>query len=106
MYKNKYLVFITTLLLLVFLIACSRTEVEGPDYELQLKAEPQGAGKVNTSMSSLSNEVTLEAKADDGYVFQVWMEDGKVVSSEAVYRFAHIEDKVLTAVFKAVSEND
>lgn len=46
---------------------------------------------------------TLTATPNDGYVFYQWMEDGGVVSTDAVYSFTVMTDRTLTARFKTAN---
>ena len=105
MAKKVYSLLIFMLLLVLVLSACSRVEVEGPEYELRLSTEPVGAGRVTQSSDSTSNKVTLEAIPDEGFEFKAWLEDGAEVSSEPLYKFAHTEDRRLTALFVEAAVN-
>ena len=49
-------------------------------------------------------ECTIMAIANDGYVFQYWLEGGEVVSVDASYTFTVEGDRNLTAVFAEESE--
>ncbi|MGM0682354.1 MAG: serpin family protein [Thermodesulfobacteriota bacterium] len=98
MIKKICLLVVLALLLAVILSSC-RVEVEDPEFELCLKSEPEEAGTITVSSDSLSNEITLEAIPNEGYAFDAWLENGETVNSEPAYRFAHTEDRKLTAVF-------
>jgi uncharacterized repeat protein (TIGR02543 family) len=74
-------------------------------YNLTLKVSPAGAGNVTGAGSYQYNEqVTVEATANDGYVFVNWIDrDGNVMTSDPVYEFPMPAIPYeLTAVFEQI----
>ena len=73
------------------------------EYSVNLLMSSDDAGTVSGGGTyKYLSAVTVEAKANDGYSFVGWMENGEKISSSNKYTFNIIKDKDLTAVF----END
>lgn len=71
------------------------------EYEIELKVQPEGAGKVTgEGLYEEGVEVVLEAEAEKGYEFVKWKENGKEISTDASYVLEIEDDKKLTAHFR------
>ncbi len=72
-------------------------------YTVAVTADPAAGGTVSGGGSYKDGaSVTVTATANGGYVFEGWMENGSVVSTDASYTFTVTGDRELTANFAFV----
>lgn len=75
-------------------------------YSIAVSASPAEGGSVTGDGTYPKDaSVTVTATAASGYRFTGWMEDGKVVSTDASYTFPATANRNLTAVFEAHTHN-
>ncbi len=80
-------------------------ETASPTVTLSVDASQADRGTVNGGGSfTCGTQCTVSATANEDYVFRYWLENGKVVSTEADYSFIVSSDRVLTAEFAEESE--
>lgn len=93
MYKKKLLLLIMTAVF-IFAVGCAE------EYEINLEIDPGGAGVAMGSGAFEREEVvTVEAEPKDGYIFDKWLENGEVVSTDKSFEFQVEGDRHLTARF-------
>ncbi len=76
-------------------------------YTITATVSPKGAGTVNdvetfTDTYEHGETVSLEAVAEDGFVFARWEEDGTEVADGNMYEFTAVQNRELTAHFDSV----
>ena len=70
--------------------------------KITLAVDPAGGGEaVGGGEYDHGHTATVTAKANEGYEFVRWLEDGTEVSTDASYSFTVEKDRTLTAVFRA-----
>lgn len=75
--------------------------------EISAATEPAEAGEVTGAGSyAPGDEVTLHARAGDGYEFVGWMEGNESVGRQPDYRFTAADPRGLTAVFRRAVDVD
>lgn len=74
-------------------------------YTIDVSAETGGTASGGGTYES-GSPVAVTAEPDDGYRFKAWNENGRSVSTNAVYTFAASDDRALTAVFERVEEEE
>ena len=80
-------------------------ETETPTVTLEIKPSQINQGQVSGGGEfTCSSECTIMALPNDGYVFRYWLEEGEVVSTDAVYTFQVTKDRNLIAEF--ANENE
>ncbi len=62
--------------------------------------QPAGAGTAPTGDFPLGDEITLRARPSSNFLFDAWMENGNLVSHNALLTFVANTPRNLTAVFK------
>ena len=93
---------ITFVLLLLFSI-CGYTQ----DIAISLVSSPEGAGTLNGGGNYAQGQTcTINATANEGYVFSKWKKVGNEVSSLPTYSFTVSATAQYTAYFKQLKEND
>lgn len=85
--------------------------VDAPIYNITITANPNPVGGGVVAGAGIFNQgttCTLIAKANEGYVFINWTENGNVVSTEATYVFTVTNDRNLVANFgcTGIDDND
>ena len=74
------------------------------DYEVIASVNPINSGSVvGIGNYKHGENVTLTAVANEGYKFVNWIENGEVVSTDAVYAFTIIGDRILVANFELLT---
>lgn len=79
--------------------------VPHPTFHIKLSAT-QGGTVSGGGNYEEGTSVTICAKADEGYRFLYWTENGEKISTEDTYSFTATGDRTLTAVFKAIPAPD
>ncbi len=75
-------------------------EYEEEEYVVEVSSEPELSGLVSGGGNYRSGEeATVQAKEKNGYVFDLWKENGEMLSEEAVYSFEVDKDRRLTAYY-------
>lgn len=81
--------------------AYSIAEIRGDDSVIVIPKAGEGGTVSKANSVVKGTEVTVEAKAAEGYEFKGWKTaEGDMVSAEAIYTFAAEEDCTLEAVFE------
>lgn len=81
--------------------AYSIAEIRGDDSVIVIPKAEEGGTVSKANSVVKGTEVTVEAKAAEGYEFKGWKTaEGDMVSAEAIYTFAAEEDCTLEAVFE------
>ena len=69
-------------------------------YEITATVTPSGAGTVTgTGAYAYGTQCTLTANANEGYAFSNWMNNGEIVSTDAIYAFTVTGERNLVASF-------
>lgn len=72
-----------------------------PQYTIYVKEYPSEGGTVTGDYTYNEGDyATLKAKAKEGYIFESWIENGKVVSRSSEYSFTVKENRWLEANFE------
>ena len=100
--KLRLPVFIITALILSTALVLGGCAAE---YQVRVEASPLEGGQVEGDGVYQGDEkVTLNAKADEGYSFAGWEENGEIVSTTEIYEFEATDDRNLRAVFEEKEE--
>ncbi len=103
--RNNIMLFCALAVMLIFASVGCFGFGPSDDYEVSLSASPEEGGVTKGEGEyDEGDEVTVEAIAEEGYVFEKWMEDDEKVSDEAEYTFEIEEDRELVANFEEVKE--
>lgn len=75
------------------------------EHRVSVSADPSSGGTVSGGGTYAAGApVTVTAKANEGYAFVCWIENGNAVSSESSYTFTASSDRTLTAIFEAIPD--
>ncbi len=82
-------------------LECAFEIFAAPQYTIAVSADPEAGGTVTGGGTfDEGEEITVEATANEGYVFVNWTEDGTEVSSDASFTFTVDADRTLVANFE------